>query len=100
MARLCPGLYEYYGMQESGTLVVSTPEDRLRRPDSVVKAMMFAEIKIVEADNNSVAPGVACTTDRASSSVWRNFSGVEISGFAAPWRITTLMPTIPNVARP
>jgi len=34
-AELCPGVYEYYGMQETGTLTVSTPEDRLRRAESV-----------------------------------------------------------------
>ena len=34
-AALCPAIYEYYGMQETGTLTVSTPEDRKLQPDSV-----------------------------------------------------------------
>jgi fatty-acyl-CoA synthase len=55
MARLCPSLYEYYGMQETGALVVSTPEDRSRRPDSVGRPVMFAEIRIVDKDSRPVA---------------------------------------------
>ncbi len=45
-AQLCPHVYEYYGMQETGALVVSTPDDRVRRPDSVGKAVAFAEVRI------------------------------------------------------
>lgn len=46
--RICPNLYEYYGMQETGALVVSTPEDRARRPDSVGRAILFAEVRVVD----------------------------------------------------
>jgi len=53
MARICPSLYEYYGMQETGALVVSTPEDRAQRPDSVGRAIMFAEIRIVTPDGKA-----------------------------------------------
>ncbi|WP_163583556.1 AMP-binding protein, partial [Klebsiella pneumoniae] len=49
-ARLCPRLYEYYGMQETGALVVSTPADRARRPDSVGRAIAFSEVKIAGDD--------------------------------------------------
>ena len=55
MAQICPALYEYYGMQETGTLVVSTPEDRARKADSVGRPIVFSEIKIVDPDNNPVA---------------------------------------------
>jgi acyl-CoA synthetase (AMP-forming)/AMP-acid ligase II len=34
-ASLCPAIYEYYGMQETGVLTVSTPVDRKRYPDSI-----------------------------------------------------------------
>jgi acyl-CoA synthetase (AMP-forming)/AMP-acid ligase II len=54
-AKLCPDLYEYYGMQETGALVVSTPDDRKKRPGSVGKPVTFAEIKI--ADNDGAALG-------------------------------------------
>ncbi len=46
--RICPNLYEYYGMQETGALVVSTPEDRARRPDSVGRPILFAEVRVVD----------------------------------------------------
>jgi len=56
VARLCPNIYEYYGMQETGALVVSTPEDRKKRPDSVGQAMTFSEIMIVDDDGRPLAP--------------------------------------------
>ncbi len=56
MARLCPGLYEYYGMQETGALVASTPEDRVSRPDSVGRAILFSEIRVVDADGRLMPP--------------------------------------------
>lgn len=57
IARLCKGLYEYYGMQETGVLVVSTPEDRLARPDSVGRVSLFSEIRIVGNDDQPLAVG-------------------------------------------
>ena len=57
MARLCPRLYEYYGMQETSTLVVSTPEDRARRPDSVGRPLPFAQVRIVDAQGRDVPTG-------------------------------------------
>ena len=56
VARLCPNIYEYYGMQETGALVVSTPEDRKKRPDSVGQAMTFSEIMIVDDVGRPLAP--------------------------------------------
>lgn len=55
-ARLCPNIYEYYGMQETGALVVSTPEDRKRRPDSVGRAITFAEVRIVDDNGRTLGP--------------------------------------------
>jgi fatty-acyl-CoA synthase len=57
IARICPALYEYYGMQETGALVVSTPEDRALRADSVGRPVMFAEVKVVGPDDKPVATG-------------------------------------------
>lgn len=55
--RVCPELYEYYGMQETGALVVSTPEDRLRRPDSVGRVIAHAEVRIVDDAGRRLPPG-------------------------------------------
>ena len=57
MARLCPGLYEYYGMQETGVLVVSTPEERRARPDSVGRVQVFSEVRIVDGDARELPAG-------------------------------------------
>jgi len=57
IARVCPRLYEYYGMQETSTLVVSTPEDRARRPDSVGMPILFAQVRVVDAEGRDVPTG-------------------------------------------
>lgn len=57
MARMCKGLYEYYGMQETAALVASTPEDRSRRPNSVGQPILFAEIRIVDFAGNELPAG-------------------------------------------
>jgi acyl-CoA synthetase (AMP-forming)/AMP-acid ligase II len=57
MARLCSDIYEYYGMQETGVLVYSTPHDRKLRPDSIGRASLFSEVKVVGADGHPVAAG-------------------------------------------
>jgi acyl-CoA synthetase (AMP-forming)/AMP-acid ligase II len=54
---LCANIYEYYGMQETGVLAYSTPQDREQRPDSVGRASLFAEVKILRADGEPAAIG-------------------------------------------
>jgi acyl-CoA synthetase (AMP-forming)/AMP-acid ligase II len=54
--KLCPNVFEYYGMQETGALVVSTPEDRKRRPHSVGKQLTFSEVRIVNDDGKELGP--------------------------------------------
>jgi fatty-acyl-CoA synthase len=56
-AALCPRVYEYYGMQETGTLTVSTPEDRQKRPDSIGHPICFAEVHIERPDGSIASPG-------------------------------------------
>ncbi|MEE3098274.1 MAG: AMP-binding protein, partial [Pseudomonadota bacterium] len=56
-ARLCPRVYEYYGMQETGALVVSTPEDRLRAPASVGRPILFAEVRVVDEAGRDLPAG-------------------------------------------
>lgn len=56
VARLCPNIYEFYGMQETGALVVSTPTDRNKRPDSVGQPITFAEVRIADDNGNTLGP--------------------------------------------
>jgi acyl-CoA synthetase (AMP-forming)/AMP-acid ligase II len=56
-AAMCPRISEYYGMQETGVLTASTPEERVRRPDSVGLPTCFAEVRIELPDGRQAAPG-------------------------------------------
>ncbi|MNO42777.1 Long-chain-fatty-acid--CoA ligase FadD13 [compost metagenome] len=56
-ARLCPNLFEYYGMQETGSLTLSTPADRLYKPASAGRLILFSEIRIVDSQGQDVAVG-------------------------------------------
>ena len=56
IARLCPQIYEFYGMQETGALVVSTPSDRKRRPELVGRVIPFAEVRIVDESGKDLEP--------------------------------------------
>ena len=56
-AALCPAVYEYYGMQETGTLTVSTPEDRALHADSVGAPLCFAEVHVERPDGSRAAAG-------------------------------------------
>lgn len=57
IAKLCPQLYEYYGMQESSALVMSTPADRKLRADSVGRTLLFCEVRVVDVDGNDMPHG-------------------------------------------
>ena len=56
-ASLCPAIYEYYGMQETGTLTVSTPADRKRYPDSIGAPLALSDVRIERPDGTLAAPG-------------------------------------------
>ena len=56
-AGLCEGVHEFYGMNEMGPLCVSTPQDRLKRPDSVGRPLVFAELKVIGSMGQSLSPG-------------------------------------------
>ncbi|MBL8267629.1 class I adenylate-forming enzyme family protein, partial [Steroidobacter sp.] len=57
MARLCPHIYEGYGLQETGFLTISNPEDRLRAPDSVGRPLLFSDVRVVNPNGERVAVG-------------------------------------------
>ena len=56
-AKLTGDIYEYYGMQETGLLAYSTPEDRRLQPDSVGRAALFAEVRVVGPDGRAMPAG-------------------------------------------
>jgi fatty-acyl-CoA synthase len=56
-ASLCPAIYEYYGMQETGTLTISTPADRKLYPDSIGAPLALSDVRIERPDGTLAAPG-------------------------------------------
>ena len=80
MKKLAPGLYEYYGMQESGSLVASTPEDRAKKPDSVGQVSLFAEVRIVDAEGNDMPVNeIGEIIGRSPNSITEYFDNAEKS---------------------
>jgi fatty-acyl-CoA synthase len=55
--RLCPNIYEYYGLQETGILVNTGPEDKERRPASVGQIAFSADVRIVDSAGKDVPQG-------------------------------------------
>jgi fatty-acyl-CoA synthase len=80
MAQLCSGIYEYYGMQETGVLAYSTPEDRDLRPDSVGRVALFSEMRVVDPAGRDVAVGeVGEIIGRSPATVTSYFQNPEKS---------------------
>jgi acyl-CoA synthetase (AMP-forming)/AMP-acid ligase II len=79
-ARLCPGIYEYYGMQETGALTISTPSDRALYPESVGAPLCFAEVRIERLDGTLAAPGeIGEIVGRSPATVTRYFDNPQKS---------------------
>jgi fatty-acyl-CoA synthase len=55
--RLCPNIYEYYGLQETGILTSLGPEEKNRKPDSVGQVAFGAEVRIVDSAGKDVPLG-------------------------------------------
>jgi acyl-CoA synthetase (AMP-forming)/AMP-acid ligase II len=88
MKKLAPGLYEYYGMQESGSLVASTPEDRAKKPDSVGQVSLFAEVRIVDAQGKDMPVNeIGEIIGRSPNSITEYFENPEKSAetFRGGW---------------
>jgi acyl-CoA synthetase (AMP-forming)/AMP-acid ligase II len=80
MSRLCSNIYEYYGMQESGVLAHSTPQDREMHPDSVGRVSLFSEVKVVDSLGRPVAVGeVGEIIGRSPNTVTSYFQNPERS---------------------
>jgi fatty-acyl-CoA synthase len=54
---LCPNLYEFYGLQETGLLVNIGPKDKERKPESVGTLYFGADVRIVDAQGRDVPTG-------------------------------------------
>jgi fatty-acyl-CoA synthase len=55
--KICPNLYEFYGLQETGILVNIGPEEKNRKPDSVGQVIFTADVRIVDTDGKEVPTG-------------------------------------------
>jgi acyl-CoA synthetase (AMP-forming)/AMP-acid ligase II len=87
-ARLCAGIYEYYGMQETGTLTMSTPVDRAVREDSIGLPLPFVELRIERADGSTAQPGeLGEIVSRSPTAVTHYYDNPEKSAetFARGW---------------
>jgi fatty-acyl-CoA synthase len=85
---LCSQIYEYYGMQETGALTVSTPSDRTLYPESIGAPLAFAEIWIQRPDGSRAAPGeIGEIVGRSPATVTRYFDNPEKSAetFRGGW---------------
>jgi fatty-acyl-CoA synthase len=56
-ARICPNVYEYYGLQETGILVAMGPAGKAKAPHSVGQLIPFAEVRIIDAFGKDVPRG-------------------------------------------
>jgi acyl-CoA synthetase (AMP-forming)/AMP-acid ligase II len=87
-SRLCSGIYEYYGMQETGALTVSTPSDRTLYPESVGAPLCFAEVRIERLDGSPAGPGdIGEIVGRSPATVVSYFDNPEKSAetFRGGW---------------
>ena len=55
--RICPNIYEFYGLQETGILVNIAPEEKDRKPASVGQVAFAAEVRIVDLAGKDVPQG-------------------------------------------
>jgi fatty-acyl-CoA synthase len=55
--RLCPNLYEFYGLQETGILVNMGPKDKERKPESVGTLYFGADVRVVDNNGQDVPSG-------------------------------------------
>jgi fatty-acyl-CoA synthase len=55
--RICPNIYEFYGLQESGVLVNMGPKDKERKPESVGTLYFGADVRIVDTEGKDVPAG-------------------------------------------
>ncbi len=55
--QICPHMYEYYGLQETGAVVLAKPEDKAKKPNSVGQPTFTSELRIVDPSGNILPQG-------------------------------------------
>lgn len=74
--RLCPNLYEFYGLQETGIVVCIGPEEKERHPASVGQVAFSAEVRIVDTEGKDVPAGtvgdIIAQAPSATASYFKN----------------------------
>ena len=53
---ICPNIYEFYGLQESGILTQIKPRDKDRKPGSVGLPHLGADVRVVDAQGKDCPP--------------------------------------------
>lgn len=89
--RIGAPLYEYYGMQETSTLVVSTPQDRINRPDSVGQPILHADVRIVDEQGRVLPPnelGEIIGRSPSSVTAYHDNPGKSAETFRDGWVFT------------
>jgi len=55
--RICPNIYEYYGLQETAILTYASINDKIKKSASVGKVSPWAEVRIVDTSGKDVPMG-------------------------------------------
>ncbi len=55
--KICPNIYEFYGLQETGLLTQIRPADKVRKPDSVGTFHFGADVRVVDQNGKDVPTG-------------------------------------------
>lgn len=55
--RMCPQVFEYYGLQETAIITMNTPDEKLKKPTSVGVPPAGINVRIVDEENRDVPPG-------------------------------------------
>lgn len=85
---ICPRMYEYYGLQETGAVVLAKPADKDKKPDSVGQQIFTAEIRIVDSAGRDVPQGergeIIMQSPAATAGYYKNEAKTR-EAFADSW---------------
>jgi acyl-CoA synthetase (AMP-forming)/AMP-acid ligase II len=57
MERICPNIYEFYGMHEAGIIALMGPDDKRKNPAPVGTRCFGTDLRIVDGDGKDVPAG-------------------------------------------
>jgi fatty-acyl-CoA synthase len=76
MKHICPNIYEFYALQETGIISHMGPDDKRRNPASVGTRCFGTDLRIVDEDGNDVPNGeigqIVCRALTASPGYFRD----------------------------